>query len=350
MPKHEIDHALPLRHAAFAACLFLATLITPAYAVAPHPPMQPADGPGGAAYNHAGVIAREVRSGAQGWWLFTPSDPKPASAPVVVFCHGWGAMNPKTYRAWIDHIVRRGNIVVYPNYQASLFTHGDEFLPNAVAGVRAALADLQAGGAGIRPQLDHLAAVGHSAGGLLSAELATVAASQGLPPFRAVMPVAPGDGSRNGRRRASIPTIDLSPMPAVTLLLVVVGADDHLAYEKPGLHIYDAAVQVPAANKNVLELESDRHGSPPLIANHAAAGGTLDSRPPRARRALIRDFEHAGRVDALDWYGTWKLFDALSDAAFYHRERNVALGGGPAQLSMGRWSDGVAVTPMRVLR
>ncbi|MGA9333569.1 MAG: alpha/beta hydrolase [Rudaea sp.] len=340
-----------LKHAAVAACLFLGiAFCLPACAAAPHPPAQPAQGPGGASYPHARVVAREVKSGGQGWWLFTPADPVPASAPVVVFCHGWGAMNPKTYRAWIDHIVRRGNIVIYPNYQASLLTPGDEFLPNAVAALRASLVDLQDSHGGIRPDLNRVAVVGHSAGGVLSAELAAVAKAEGLPPMRAVMAVAPGDGSRNGRRRATVPTIDLSPMPTATLLLVVVGADDHLAYEKPGLHIYDASVQVPASNKNVLELETDRHGSPPLIANHSAAGGTLDSRPARAGRALITDFEHAGMVDALDWYGTWKLFDALSDAAFYGRERNIALGGSPAQLSMGRWSDGVPVTPMRVLR
>ena len=111
-------------------------------AVAPTPPVQPAHGPGGADYAHARVIAHEMKSGAQGWWLFVPSSPRPASAPIVVFCHGWGALDPEGYRAWIDHIVRRGNIVIWPNYQASLLTPGGDFLPNAIAGIRAALADL----------------------------------------------------------------------------------------------------------------------------------------------------------------------------------------------------------------
>jgi len=330
--------------------LLLLLLAAPAFAAeAPRPPTQPLRGPGGAAYAHARVSAREVRSGAQGWWLFTPAEPMPTHAPVVVFCHGWGALDPNGYRSWIDHIVRRGNIVVWPNYQDTRRVPGAQFLPNAIAGVRAAFSDLHDGGAGIKPDLDRVAVVGHSAGGLLAAELAAVAAQEHLPMFRAVMPVQPGDGSRNGTRRATIPSGDLAPIPAATLLLVLLGADDHFAYEQPGLHIYDAATRVPAANKNVLEMQTDRHGTPALVANHFAPAAPAAARAPR-EHALLEDFEHAGAVDAMDWYGTWKLFDALSDAAFYGRERDVALGGGHAQTSMGEWSDGVAVTPLRVLR
>jgi dienelactone hydrolase len=323
-----------------------------ALAAPPSPPLQPTHGPGGSEYAHAQVIAHEVRSGAQGWWLFTPSAPVPATAPVVVFCHGWSAIDPKAYRAWIDHLVRRGNIVVYPNYQ-ELRTPGPDFLPNAIAGIRAALTDLADGHAGIRADLDRVAAVGHSAGGVLAAQLAAVAQREGLPPLRASMPVEPGDGSREGRRRARIPVIDLQPMPPRTLLLVVVGGDDHWAGEQVGLDLYAHATRVPATNKNVVELESDAHGTPELIANHAAASASSDPGSSRLRNLRFgpyADFRHAGTVDALDWYGTWKLFDALTNTAFYGREREIALGGSPAQLSMGVWSDDVPVKPMRRLR
>ena len=35
------------------------------------------------------------------------------------------------YRAWIDHIVRRGMVVVYPRYQPDLKTPNADFLDNA---------------------------------------------------------------------------------------------------------------------------------------------------------------------------------------------------------------------------
>jgi hypothetical protein len=162
--------------------------------------------------------------------------------------------------------------------------------------------------------------------------------------------VQPGDGSRDGKRRATIPTADLASIPAATRLLVVVGADDHFAFEQLGLRVYDAAVHVPAANKNVLELQTDRHGAPALVANHFAPAAPANAREPRRDPALLAEFEHAGAIDAMDWYGTWKLFDALSDCAFYSRDCDVALGGSAAQTSMGTWSDSVPVKPMRVLR
>jgi pimeloyl-ACP methyl ester carboxylesterase len=335
-------------------CLCLIALSLHAFAgdTSAKPPLQPASGPGGANHAHARVIGREVRGGAQGWWLFTPADPTPAQAPVVVFLHGWGAMNPRVYRGWIDHIVRRGMIVVFPNYQDSLFTHTATFLPNAIAGISGALADLST--STIHPDLSHIAVVGHSAGGLLSAEVAARAAAENLPPFRVVMPVEPGDGDRGGARRSSIPSIDVGGIPA-SALLVVVGAEDRLAGEKLGLKLYDQAVRVPAANKNVVELQSDYHGTPALIANHAAPAAILDPKKNDTVNQASnlfpqRDLRNKDSIDAIDWYGPWKLFDALCDAAFSGAHRDVALGGTPAQLGMGVWSDGIAVKPMRVLR
>jgi acetyl esterase/lipase len=324
--------------------------IGPATAAPPTPPTQPAHGPGGADYPHLEVVAREGAPGGRGYWLFAPAEPRPAHAPVVVFCHGWGALDPDHYRAWIDHIVRRGNLVVWPNYQDNLLTRGNEFLPNAIAGIRAAFADLTRGAAGIQPDFSHVAIVGHSAGGVLAAQIAAEAARQGLPQFRAVMPVEPGDGSQDGRRRIHVPHGDLTAMPADTRLLIVVGEEDHRAYQSLGLRFYDTAVRVPPNHKNVIELVSDDHGDPPLLANHAAPSASRDRNPSRPRLAGFAEFAHAGLVDALDWYGTWKLFDALEDCAFSHRECEIALGGGPAQTYMGTWSDGVPVKPMGILR
>jgi hypothetical protein len=53
-------------------------------------------------------------------------------------------------------------------------------------------------------------------------------------------------------------------------------------------------------------------------------------------------------VNALDYYGTWKLFDGLIDAAFTGKNRQYALGNTPQQRFMGVWSDGVPVKELRV--
>jgi len=53
-------------------------------------------------------------------------------------------------------------------------------------------------------------------------------------------------------------------------------------------------------------------------------------------------------LDSMDYYGFWKLFDALTDAAFYGRNKDYALGGGRNQTYMGQWSDGRPVEPLLV--
>ena len=45
----------------------------------------------------------------------------------------------------------------------------------------------------------------------------------------------------------------------------------------------------------------------------------------------------------MDYYSTWKLFDALTDYAFYGINGKFCLGNTPEQKNMGNWSDGTPV-------
>src|SRR5260221_14357188 len=89
---------------------------------APTPPSQPQSGPGGADYKHATVTEQSCGAGGTQCWLFEPAEPAPKSAPGVIFLHGWGAMEPSPYHAWINHLARPGNIGVYPRYQETFLT------------------------------------------------------------------------------------------------------------------------------------------------------------------------------------------------------------------------------------
>ena len=58
-----------------------------------------------------------IVKGPRGVWLFQPAG-KPKN--VVVYFHGQGGpveATPKNHRPWIDHLVSRGSIVVYPRYE-----------------------------------------------------------------------------------------------------------------------------------------------------------------------------------------------------------------------------------------
>lgn len=305
----------------------LAAAVLPA-AEKPAPPTQPDRGPGGRDYAHRTVRPKYHGTGATAYWLFEPADPAPKTAPVIVFNHGWLAMHPRVYRAWIDHLVRRGNVVIYPRYQDGVLTPPRTFVDNAVTAVTAALAELRRPGR-VAPDTGRLAVVGHSAGGGVSVGMAARAAKAGLPKPRALMAVQPWRG-RAGRM-AVYPAADYKKIPAEIRMLVVVGDADRVVGERSAVEIFRSLRQVPAAHKDYITVNTDRRGRPPLVAGHMS---------PCA---------FPGGADALDYYAYWRLFDALCACAFDGTHADIALGGGSAaQTDMGRWSDGTPVKRLTV--
>jgi predicted alpha/beta-fold hydrolase len=84
----------------------------------PEPPGQPPSGPGGRDYEFNGVVAVNRGTGTTGYTIFEP-EPRPASAPVGVLLHGYlpryePGERESFYREWIDHLVRKGFVVVFP--------------------------------------------------------------------------------------------------------------------------------------------------------------------------------------------------------------------------------------------
>ena len=323
------------------------------------PPSQPATGPGGKQYAHTKVNKNRYGTGNQEYWILEPDTPKPTSAPLIVLIHGWGGMNPLYYGAWLDHLVKRGNIVVYPRYQATLLTPIDDFLPSTLGAIKDAITRLQKEPGHVKPDLDKFAIVGHSVGGLMAANVTALADESNLPKVRAVMSVEPGitDAPIN------IPLADLKKIPADTLLLAVAGDQDTLVRDIDAKRIYYESTQVSAANKDFIMMVTDSHGTPALQASHRAPtamdrdydnGETISGAPSPSRIGNSSSRQNGPArlesmmVNALDFYGTWKLFDALCDAAFYGKNREYALGNTKEQRFMGVWSDGVAVKELKV--
>lgn len=324
------------------------------------PPTQPATGPGGKQYAHASVIKNRYGKGGYEYWIFEPDSPKPRSAPVIVFLHGWGGMNPLYYGAWLDHLVKRGNIVVYPRYQQNLLTAINDFTPNTLHAVKDAIDRLRTEPGHVAADFSKFATVGHSLGGVLAANVAALASESGLPRVSAVMSVEPGITEAP----INVPLADLKKLPPETLLLAVAGDQDTLVRDYDAKRIYYESTRVPENNKDFIMLVSDSHGRPALQASHRAptahdksydngegvGGGPAENsnrvgNGPQTPRPSRLD---TMMVNAMDFYGTWKLFDGLCDAAFYNKNREYALGNTPQQRFMGVWSDGVPVTELKV--
>lgn len=345
-------------------------------------PMQTTMGYGSAAYLHSAVKKARFGSGNEEYWIFEPESPSPQTAPVVIFNHGWGAMNPGIYGGWVEHLVKRGNIVIYPRYQENLRTSPTLFTDNALTAIKNAFEELGSDDH-VRPDYKKVAVIGHSIGGIVSVNIAARMTSLGIPKAKAVMSIQPGK-TWSHIERVNMPLEDLSTIPTELLLLVVVGDKDMIVKDIDAQKIFYQTTTIPLKNKDFITVQSDDHGTPPLVANHGSPASFLktldvaqDSQPsfePSFRERLgtrirsrlknrvqekledvvtseegvpIITAENA-TTNALDYYGYWRLFDALMNAAFTGTDRDAALGNTEKQRFMGIWSDGTPVSELMV--
>jgi acetyl esterase/lipase len=298
-------------------------------ATKPQPPTQPTDGPGSSEALFASVTASKQGQPDQflaDSWLFVPSDPLLGTPrveepfPLVIFVHGSGAMDASAYLAWIEHLVRRGAVVLFPLYQ-NAGSREKTLQQNLQDDVHRGLETLEQ--EGVPVDLTRVAVVGHSLGAEQAVVYAASAEAAGLPVPTAVMSIVPGCLSAEG----ACLEVDLGAIPAMTRILLVTEGDDPSSTAAVA-RIWTELGSVPRDTRDVVRLVTDGHGRPTLAATHIQALANQVPYPP----------------DAYDWYGTWKWLDALMSCAFDGEWCEYALGNTPEQRFMGEWSDGVQVT------
>jgi acetyl esterase/lipase len=192
-----------------------------------------------------------IGRGAEGVWIF-----RPAGRPkrLVIFFHGQGGpaeTTPAHHRAWIDHLVARGAVVVYPRYELS---YSRAVIGPAVAGVRTAVERLDLGALPV-------VSLGFSRGAALAVEYAAVAAARDVPVPDAIVSVNPvpyGDHAE---------IVDLEPIQPQTTMAVIVSDRDPYAAE--GASVLLGRLRDVGFPGERIELEVARsHGS--FSADHAA--------------------------------------------------------------------------------
>lgn len=328
--------------------LITAGLSTQLHAQGITAPTQPLQGPGSNAYLHGSVNSSRLGSGNKEYFIFEPADPTPVSAPVIAFLHGYGGINPQIYGAWIKHLVRRGNIVIYPVYQTSL-SGSPSYTQSAEQAIVSAFQELRTG-THVAPDPSRFALVGHSLGGVVAANIANDAFALGLPAPDVLMLVHAADANIKFDAYPQILHSDLRSIPSDILYLGVYGEEDTLAQDIAALKVHDAITHIAPYNREVIKLSSDYHGAPPVMTAHGAPTAIDSSFDSGAAPLLgnsigipIPDDATSEVVTALDFYGYWKFLDGLTDTAFYCVNREYALGDTEEQKTLGVWSDGVSV-------
>jgi len=315
----------------------LLTLLSALAMTAQTPPQQPAEGPGGADYPHASVDIRgpyipPVYGSDErfAYYLFEPASPKPASAPVVLFLHGFQANSPLLYGKWMEHLVRKGYTVAWVRWDQGLLAT-DRFVTQAQIGWLDALGRLlnKPEEGHVPPAVDEQGTlltgmVGHSAGAWIGPALAGRAKLPGarFPAPQALVAVEP--------QRPLLPNLEpLELIDPTTVLTILIGDDDRLVCDQSARSLWSRTAHIADSNRDYLVARSDTYGSKPLIAGHVFP--------------LTFPFV----PDALDFYSTWKISTATFDCAFRGENCDVALGNGAVdQLDTGQWSD---LTPVEAM-
>jgi hypothetical protein len=329
-----------VRAALLAAVVGLA-LGAPSAQAAVHQPPQPRSGPGGSDYAHAGWRVSQGGSGANAWYAFEPTRPRPAKAPLAIITHGYYEYSGyDSMYVLIRHTVLAGNVVIYPRWQTNTAVPCpgpfdiEPCMKSEVRGIRGALAHLRAQPRRrVQPDLSRTSYFGFSFGGIITANLANRWRKLHMPKPRAIFLDDPHDGGLNG---VDEPAVDysLAGIPRTVKLECHSGAQGVIgeAGTADGScnSIFPKLGRIPKRNKDLVLTRPDAHGTPALNAIHGVCAG------------------REGTADAYDWNFCWKVWDALRSCAYTGRWCRYALGNTRAHRSNGRWSDGVPIAPLKI--
>lgn len=308
------------------------------------PPSQPASGPGGSVYNHQSVTKNKYGSGGTAYWIYEPANPKPDSANFILFNHGWGALNPACYGRWLDHLVRKGNVIVFPKWQFDLNTLPQFFTPNAAAAVKDAINEIATGNH-VKPRYENTAYIGYSFGGVISSNLAILADSIGIPEPKALLVCNGGNGYTMG---SLLPTY--TTMPDIKLLIIS-GDDDVIVADTFGRMLFDSTIGVDPLFKNHITQYYDGHGNPAIESTHnepISWDSAYWSSDFFDNNWVVSASYGVSKTDAVDFYCYWKFADAITDCAYYGTNCEYAFCNTPDQRYMGTWSDNQPITELFV--
>jgi len=318
-----------------------------------------------ARHTHSAVELIALGEGMQRVYIFLPAQPSLiGKAPVVFFEHGWQGMNPMNYGALIDHLAREGNIVIYPVYQQNNETSPQLVVAAAAEAEHTALAELRRRDIEIDTQ--RVVYFGYSMGAAIALNLAAHASAEHLPAAQALVLAAPGDAYHvaQGKNAKSIwPT--LTELPATLPLAIVTGQDDYAIGLPTGRKLATALCAATKPDRRVLlVLPADQHAGSKVSSGHGAPGSP-DSRydfeltTPRAKLPKIiagrTGFEISVSLNQLDFFGFWRVLDALIDSvaaapstSSHYVPPAQVFSNIPAQTYLGTWADGTPYKPAQV--
>jgi dienelactone hydrolase len=264
-------------------------------------------------------ISKEQFSSSMPIYFFTPVGLSRPS-PVIIFIHGYIGQNPVEFEPLLRHIVSLGYTVIYPSYS---------FLPKADTPEK------------VLDKYGYLYSGISKAARILSWRIDTTRVGffgqsfgAGTIPAITYRLVNEKKWGKNGVfmfitapwYSFDITEEQIKKIPSTAKLLMQVYDDDQINDHAMAVDLFNT-LPIPASEKDYMTIYSDSLDGYVMQANHFVPYGPENI---------------YGDLNAFDYYGIFKNFDALADYTFTGniKAKNTALGNGSHdQVYMGMWSD-----------
>ena len=297
-------------------------------------PGQPATGPGGSAYEYQDITKMTYQSNGVTNYIFQPSPMPDDSLPCIAFLHGYNLFGDPLphYTGQINHLVKKGYVVLFVEFQPLTFTDTKTYESNAATIIKDGLAYIASHPATcVQTAKDsqgalQLGLIGFSVGGATAVNVVANYAANGIPKPKFLYTMEANNGGGN-----TSPMRDASTIPADVIVCMAIdeanGKNDKASFITSST-FWNQMNHIPAANKQWIGLYSDKHPNASalnLIADHLSP---FSSEP-----------------DTHDFYGWYKWSTAVANYAFYGTDYKYWWGNTKEQTYLGTWSDGVDVRP-----
>lgn len=252
-------------------------------------------------YDQIGTLSKDQDE--KGYNIYYPVASATIETPVVLFIHGYGAINPMIFGEWISHLVRQGNVVIYPRYQKNLLSPSTEEFTSLVGNAyRNALEDLKSI-PNIQISKDHFI-VGHSYGGVITANIALKYKELNLPKPRAIFSCEPGHGPLTGGVEP-----DYSAMDPTIPMVILVGDDDWTVGDEFGKRLYyETDMDQP---KFLLRQKAASYDTFSITASHYEPYAINEQFDNGHRNITFSRAMKMGKLDAVDYHAYWRILDQL---------------------------------------
>jgi len=260
-------------------------------------------------------------NGADRSYAFFPDDGGAMHLPLIVFLHGWQGTSPKNYGAFIDHLVRRGSVVVFPVYQTGANTPPQGITNTAATSIKAMIKHLNRQ----YPKMideEKTLYYGYSMGASIAINFAMRPDKFKLPKPLALLLTAPGDAYHvaKGAKGKSILYRSLSHLPKELPIVLMTGQED-TSIGLPTAISHWNQICSQKRLKRLIIWPGGKSETQSIHSGHGAAGapdkrydfsniyGAVPATMPR-----LKNFPVSKSLNNLDFYGQWKVVVSYLEA------------------------------------